>query len=152
MKHAFKAASICALVICAVVALSATRIRSALAFKAAFEKLSLGMTFKAVSALIGTPADYEYGLGTFRIYYWRSPRLYSCTERVKPDLSRGRVVTRLDDLPDLYGYVQVAFDSNDTLRAYTFIGEAYTVEAASGSVRGSHLSKLGSLTANQVPP
>ena len=152
MKHAFKAAAISALVICAIVAFSATRIRSAWAFKAAYEKLSLGMNFKAVSALIGTPADYEYGLGTFRIYYWRSSRLYSCAERAKPDFSRGRVVTQLDDLPDLYGYVQLAFDSNDTLCAYTFIGEAYTVESASGSVKGSHLSELGSLTANQVPP
>ena len=123
------------------------------AFKAAYESLALGMPLSVVVDMISSAPEYEYGYQSFRILYFRSPSPFCrAPDPATLDYRPGKVVARLDDLPDIYGSLQLAFDSNDNLCAYTFIGEGYTVESFGGSVRGDHLSELTHLEAVKDAP
>lgn len=150
MKKVIKILIVCALVIGAFIAFSVNRSRHGSGFTSAYEHLALGMPLATVLNMMGSPPECEYRYKSFIILYFRPPpsrfsrffNPYPEPVTVSLDYSPGKVVSQLDKLPDLYGFVQLAFDSNDTLCAYTWIGESYTVESLSGSVKGSHLSKL----------
>ena len=108
-----------------------------------YNKLAVGMTISEVEGILKSPLDHVYKYDDFSIHYYRSPSVLirEPTKISENDMS-GKNIGNLGDLPDIYGYYQLAFDSNGVLCAYTWIGETYTVESMTGSVKGSHLSKL----------
>jgi hypothetical protein len=104
---------------------------------------NLGMTQDEVQELFGPRLDFECRYKSYQIWYYRAPDfLAGDFDEVR--LQRGEELPSLDDLPDVYDHVQLAFDANGRVHAYTWIGETYTVEAKNGSVRGSSFSRLSS--------
>jgi hypothetical protein len=143
-KRIYVALSMIALSAGALIVFSSNRCRDGWRFKANYERLALGHPFSEVLDMMGSQPDYEYQYASFRIAYYRAPSIF----RGDTDMigyAHGQVVATLEELPYLYDCVQLAFNSNNVLVAYTWIGETYTVEAIGGSVKGSHLSALGTL-------
>ena len=99
------------------------------------------MTQDDVRELFGRHPEFDCRYTSFEIWYYRSPGFFT-GDLDDVELNRGATVQSLDDLPDVYDHVQLAFDSQGALHAYTWIGESYTVESKNGSVRGSHFAKL----------
>jgi len=113
--------------------------------KAAFyrytDELVIGMAKDKVQALFGETPAYVCKLSESEVWYYAAPgRLTGTFPDNTPE--RGTLYRSTADLPDIYGHIQLAFDSNDELIAYTFIGESYTTEWRSGSVKGSHFKHL----------
>jgi len=99
------------------------------------------MTQSDVRELFGRRPDFDCRYTSFEIWYCRAPGFFTGSlDGV--GLDRGATVQSLDDLPDIYDHVQLAFDRQGALHAYTWIGESYTVESKNSSVRGSHFTKL----------
>jgi len=93
--------------------------------------------------LFGTNPDFDCCYKSFEIWYYRAPDwLGLAGDFDDVELERGATVQSLDDLPDVYDHVQLAFDNQGRLHAYTWIGETYTVETKNGSVNGSHFAEL----------
>ena len=112
-------------------------------FSRAYRQLKLGMTQDDVRKLFGTVPDFDCRCKSSQIWYFSAPGFFTGNfEDV--DLRRGATVQSLDDLPDVYDHVQLAFDASGRLHAFTWIGETYTVESKSGSVSGSRFSELSS--------
>ncbi len=98
------------------------------------------MTQDGVRELFGPTPEFDCRFKSSQIWYYRAPGYFSGNfDDVK--INRGAMVENLEDLPDVYNYVQFAFDAEGRLHAFTWIGESYTVESTSGSVRGSHFAK-----------
>lgn len=118
------------------------------AFKSSYDSLSIGMHLKTVLKMMDIPPKYEYRYESFRILYFQPPPdpLWNPPDPVIANYGAGQVVSNLDELPNIYDYVQLAFDSNDLLCAFTWIGESYAVESVSGPVKGAHLAKLSKLS------
>jgi hypothetical protein len=110
-------------------------------FSGAYSQLELGMTEDAVRGVFGPTPDFDCRYKSSWIWYYRGPGFFT-GDFEDVELERGATVQSLDDLPDVYDHVQLAFDSEGRLHAYTWIGEAYTVESTSGSVSGSHFREL----------
>jgi len=109
-----------------------------------YKRIELGMKESEASSLFDANPEYVFYYEGYRIVYYRSPsRLRDHMYRDIEGYVHGMKVDTLADLPDYYGYYQLAFDTNELLVAYTWIGETYTVESVDGPVKGSHLSKLG---------
>ena len=97
-----------------------------------------------VRELLGPTPDFDCHYKSSQIWYYRPPAGWFTSNFDEVELERGATVQSLEDLPDVYDHVQLAFDVNGRLHAYTWIGESYTVESTNGSVKGSHFSKLAS--------
>ncbi len=132
-----------------------------------YDCLEIGMHRSLVLERVESKVDLEYKFKSFTILYVPSSSRFM--RRINPSSSDpfpsrcmqphnyedigysgpGSVVNSLNELPDLYGYFQMAFDENELLCAYTLIGESYSVTFTGGTVRGSHLSKLPELLSVQ---
>jgi len=110
-------------------------------FFRSYNRLQLGMTQDEVRELFGTNPDFDCRYKSFEIWYYRAPDWHA-GDFDDVELERGATVQSLDDLPDVYDHVQLAFDNQGRLHAYTWIGETYTVETKNGSVNGSHFAEL----------
>lgn len=126
-------------------------------------QLEIGMPRSIVIQRLGRSPDLEYLFQSFSIVYIssnsRMMRRINPTEKepfpsnylrpIKTSeigyLHPGMEIDSLHDLPDLYGYYQLAFDGNDLLVAHILIGESYTVKYVNGAVRGTHLSAVPEL-------
>jgi hypothetical protein len=98
-----------------------------------------------VRNLFGPKPDFDCRYKSYEIWYYRAPQSVLMDDAGSFDdvvLERGATVQSLADLPDVFDHVQLAFDPNGRLHAYTWIGETYTVESTSRSVQGSHFSRL----------
>ncbi len=106
-----------------------------------YKALRIGMSKTEVQVLFGNTPDYACRFSKSEIWYYRAPGWFT---RAFPENTpeRGTLYQNIADLPDVYDHVQLAFDSNSQLTAFTWIGESYTVESGSGSVKGSHLKNL----------
>ena len=93
-----------------------------------------------VQALFGQQPDYDCRFGRSEIWYYAAPGFTADFPADTPEA--GVTYESLNELPDVYDYVQIAFDANGNVAAYTWIGETYTVEYWGGSVRGSHFRLL----------
>ena len=113
-------------------------------FSRAYDQLDLRMTQDDVRELLGPTPDFDCHYKSSQIWYYRPPAGWFTSNFDEVELERGATVQSLEDLPDVYDHVQLAFDVNGRLHAYTWIGESYTVESTNGSVKGSHFSKLAS--------
>lgn len=110
-------------------------------FSRSYSRLEFGMSKDDVRALFGRDPDFDCRYKSYEIWYYRAPGFFADKfDNVK--LSRGATVPSLRDLPDVYDHVQLAFDAQGRLHAYTWIGESYTVQSKNGSACGSHLAKL----------
>ena len=110
-------------------------------FGRAYGQLELGMSKNKVRALFSAEPEFECRLRSSDIWYIRAPDdLAGNFENV--DIQSGSNVNSTSELPDVYDHVQLAFDSEDRLHAFTWIGETYTVESTTGSTRGSHFNLL----------
>jgi hypothetical protein len=94
-----------------------------------------------VQTLFGPEPDYHCRFGHSEICYYAHPGKF--TGRFPADtLEAGSLYRDVSKLPDVYDHVQIAFDENGNLAAFTWIGETYTVEYLGGSVRGTHFKLL----------
>ena len=91
-----------------------------------------------VRHLFGSKPDFDCRYRSYEIWYYRSPNASVVYNFDGVGLECGARVQSLADLPDVYDYVQLAFDANGHLHAYTWIGESYTIERANGPAKGSH--------------
>lgn len=110
-------------------------------FSQAYKSLELGKTSAQVQQAFGLPPDFRWHYKASEIWYYRSHGPF-VPNRECVELQNGAAIGSLSELPDAYGYVQLAFDSTGRLCAYTWIGESYNVTYEGGSVPGSHLSKI----------
>jgi outer membrane protein assembly factor BamE (lipoprotein component of BamABCDE complex) len=110
-------------------------------FGRSYRQLQLGMTQSEVRTLFGRSPDFDCRFQSSEIWYYRSPGIFSSGwEGV--ELDRGGTAQTLDELPVVYDHVQLAFDAEGVLHAYTWIGETYTVESKKGPVSGSRFTVL----------
>jgi len=107
----------------------------------AYNKLQLGMSKSQVRDLFKREPEYECKLRASDIWYIRAPDFLAGDFSDVDDPS-GSTFTSTTELPDVYDHVQLAFDVEDQLHAFTWIGETYTVESTVGSTRGSHFNVL----------
>jgi len=91
--------------------------------------------------MFGQEPDYYCRFGRSEIWYYAAPGTFTGDFPADTPES-GATYERLSELPDVYDHVQMAFDENANLTAYTWIGETYTVEYRGGSVRGTHFRLL----------
>ena len=110
-------------------------------FGRAYSELQLGMSKTQVRKLFNREPDYECKLRSSEIWYVCAPDFLAgdFSGINKPS---GSIFQTAKALPDVYDHVQLAFDSDDQLHAFTWIGETYTVESTTGSVSGSHFKSL----------
>ena len=110
-----------------------------------YEQLQLGMTKSDVQHLFGVKPAYHCMLGEYEIWYIRDCGFFTkdFPENV-PEL--GAAYQSASNLPDTFGYVQLAFDRDDKLFAFTWIGETFYVESVTGKMSGSHFKQLPSGT------
>lgn len=108
-----------------------------------YNQLKLGMSKSDVLHLFGVKPDYECRLGKLDIWYIRDCGFFSRSFPTNVP-ERGFEYDSASDLPDTFGYVQIAFDREDSLFAFTWIGESYSVESRLGTFRGSHFRVIKS--------
>lgn len=106
-----------------------------------YDQLQLGMSKSDVQHLFAVQPAYHCMLREYEIWYIRDSGFFTrdFPENV-PEL--GVAYQSASDLPDTFGYVQLAFDRDDKLFAFTWIGETYYVESRAGKISGSHFKKL----------
>lgn len=107
----------------------------------AYSQLQLGMSKSQVRDLFDRKPDFECKLRSSDIWYIRAPDFLAGDFSDINDPS-GSTFKTTNELPDVYDHVQLAFDSDDRLHAFTWIGETYTVESRIGSTPGSHFNVL----------
>lgn len=106
-----------------------------------YKALKMGMPKAEVQALYGESPAYACRLIASEIWYYAAPgRLTGKFPDNTPQ--RGELYGSAKDLPNVYGHIQLAFDTNNEVIAFTFIGESATVESRGGSVKGSHFKCL----------
>jgi len=146
-RHIKKTALVLGLVVCTIpiliglaTALGLTS-PSKTTFYRNYKALKIGMPKAEIQALFGKTPTYSCRYSASEIWYYAAPGLL--TEKF-PDNTpeQGMLHARAADLPDVYGHIQLAFNSNDELIAFTFIGESYTAEWQGGSVKGTHFKHL----------
>ena len=99
------------------------------------------MSASEVQTLFGVEPDYHCRFGHSEIWYYaRHGRFTGKFPAGTPDA--GSLYRDVTKLPDVYDNVQIAFDENGNLAAYTWIGETFTVEYWGGSVQGTHFKLL----------
>jgi hypothetical protein len=110
-------------------------------FLNSYRQLRIGMSLSEVQRLFGPTPVYHCRTGGSVIWYFAGPGSFN---RKFPEDSpeAGSLLSDATQLPNVYDHVQIAFDANDRLSAFTWIGETYTVEYSGGSVRGSHFKLL----------
>jgi hypothetical protein len=114
-------------------------------FAGAYRQLRLGMSQDDVRKLFGPEIEFACRYKSSDIWYYRAPNLpfFDLAGDFKnSNIERGATVPTLNDLPNVYDHVQLAFDAGGRLHAYTWIGETYTVESTNRSVPGSHFKEL----------
>lgn len=110
-----------------------------------YDQVQLGMTKSDVQHLFGVTPAYRCKLGEHEIWYVRDYGFF--TKDFPQNVPEfGAAYQSASDLPDTLGYVQLAFDRDDKLFAFTWIGETHYVESVSGKVKGSHFKQLPSGT------
>lgn len=110
-------------------------------FFRAYEELELGMTQNDVRQLFGEKQDFSCRLGSSEIWYYSRPGFLTGTfDEMK--FARGTIVQSADELPYAYANVQLAFDAEGLLHAFTWNGETRSVASTSGMVGGDHLKYL----------
>jgi hypothetical protein len=107
-------------------------------FSLKLDILQLGQEAAEIRRVFGQP-DLEFAYEDFTIYYYRGS---STGTSPIPGGAKSTMVSGLSDLPDLYGYLQVLFDTEMKLVAYALIGESYHVESIWARPSGSHLRVL----------
>ena len=120
-------------------------------FGRVYQQITLGMSKTQVQNLFDREPDFECRLGSSDIWYIRAPDslaedFFVKADRAKAGIPSGSTVKSTSELPDMYDHVQLAFDSNDRLHAFTWIGETHTVESTNGSMPGSHFKVLAEST------
>jgi len=110
-------------------------------FLRAYQSLHLGKTKDEVRGLFGPTPDFECRFRASDIWYYKGRSAFA-QEFDEVKLERGATVDSLGELPDVHASVQLAFDAEGRLHAYTRSGESYAVESTQGSVDGSHFRVL----------
>jgi hypothetical protein len=111
----------------------------------AYDQLQLGMAKSDVQHLFGVKPSYHCMLGEYEIWYIRDSGFF--TKDFPENVSEpGAMYQSASEIPDTFGYVQLAFDRDDKLFAFTWIGETFYVESRAGKVNGSHFKQLPSGT------
>ena len=117
-------------------------------FSDAYKALELGMTGSEVEVCFGAEPVFKCTFHGASVHYFEPPppRTRWSDTRGKIDRTRytdGAPITALDEMPDPYDHVVVAFDPDDRLIAYTHIGEELHVHTkARGRVDGASLLHL----------
>ncbi|HCS53132.1 hypothetical protein [uncultured Rubinisphaera sp.] len=107
----------------------------------AYKKLRLGMSKSQVLVLFDREPVYECKLRESDIWYIRAPD-FLAGDFSDVDAPSGSTFTSTTELPNVYDHVQLAFDFEDQLHAFTWIGETNTVESTIGSTPGGHFNVL----------
>lgn len=107
-----------------------------------YESLNIGMARDDVLTLFSSSPRFPIKYKEFEILYISTTSVRS-PEGINLDSPKS--VSSLSDLPDTYGYIQIAFDQKARLIAYSWIGESYYVFFTGGKVKGSSLSDLPDL-------
>jgi hypothetical protein len=110
-------------------------------FTRSYKQLQIGMPRSKVQALFGREPDYHCRVGRSEIWYYRAPGHFTGDFPAGTPES-GTLYQEAGELPDVYDHVQLAFDEDGNLVAYTWIGETHTVEYRGGSVNGGHFRLL----------
>ena len=106
-----------------------------------YPTLKIGMPKAEIQAVFGETPTYSCRFSASEIWYYAAPgRLTGKFPANTPE--RGTLYGSAADLPDVYDHIQLAFNSNDELIAFTFIGESDTTEWRGGSVKGTHFKHL----------
>lgn len=106
-----------------------------------YNRLHLGQTKQQVEAVFERRPDYRCLFENSEIWYY-SPVSTFPVDMGSNALPNGARYRELRDLPDVYDNVQLAFDRNGALHAYTHIGEELHVTSTRGPVKGSHFKVL----------
>jgi hypothetical protein len=114
---------------------------SAPSFLSAYRGLQLGMSTALVQATFKRGPDYTYRVGKSTVWYLAAPQAFSRPAAILVP-ANGSMLPNAASLPDTYDYVTLAFDTNNKLIAFTWIGETYTVEYVGGSSNGTHFRLL----------
>jgi hypothetical protein len=103
----------------------------------------MGMSMRDVINIMGRQPDYEYSYKSCMVAYFVAPPDRWGHKAAVKDYKPKSSVRRLSDLPDLYDSMQMAFNSNRVLIAYSRIGESYTIEMANRRpVKGSQFAEI----------
>ena len=110
-------------------------------FNEAYEKLRIGDTMSEVVALFGRRPDHTFLLRSSEIWYFRKPD--DRTARVIANASSDpKRIESPRKLPDAYNHVQIAFDAQGKVFAFTWVGEDPEIHSTNGSIKGSNLGLL----------
>jgi len=104
-----------------------------------YQKLELGLTYAQVLELFGRQPDYVCQLQGNSIAYYFGGSLGAAD----PDVATlPSTVNLKEDIPFIYDARQLMFNDADSLVAYTWNGETYTVHTSKGEFEGSCLHDL----------
>ena len=109
----------------------------------AYEQLQVGRTTtkRIVESKFGRRPDSVYYFKSSEIWYYRAPADVTTGTLPSTPLPNEHV-SSLGLLPDTYNYVQLAFNKDGELIAYTWIGEDPQVHSLYGNRKGSFLGLL----------
>ena len=115
-------------------------------FNKNMKQIKLGMTKQNVLEIMDNGPEHEFRYGSFDILYYMAPSISYVKRQLKKSelqYTTGTQLTKLADLPNIYGRVQFAFNSNHVLVAMTHIGESYKIHLLNREpVTGSHFKIL----------
>jgi hypothetical protein len=103
--------------------------------------LRVGMHKEEVQALFGQIPTYACRISKSEIWYYAAPGCL--TGRWTTNTPENGTVFHIPtELPDIYANIQMAFNTNNELFAYAFIGESYDIMTTNGPVKGDHFKYL----------
>lgn len=107
-----------------------------------YHQLKVGMANEDVNRFFGKSPEYSCTFKSYRICYYLAPSPFGGTRN--PDLSHlpDGAVASASELPYIYAAVQVAFDADGKLAAFTRNGETHVIVTTGGEVPGSSLEQL----------
>jgi len=117
-------------------------------FLVAYKSLQIGMRADNVEKNFGRAPVFKCTFQGSPIHFYKPPPARSQWldfrgEIDQSQFTNGQQIIDLNQIPDPYDHVAVAYDSDDTLIAYTHIGEEYHVYTKSrGAVKGSDFFRL----------
>ena len=106
-----------------------------------YNQLQTGLSKDQIESIFDNKPDYRCRYKDYEIWYFakRGPFVPPIPQdKYEPNY----LYQSSDQLPDVYGYVTIAFDRTNKVYAYTWIGETYTVDFVGGSVKGTHFSLI----------
>jgi hypothetical protein len=103
-----------------------------------YEVVSVGMTEEDLMRAADRCPDYRVNYKASHILYYYDKR--KRTGRALP-FGTATVSTK-QEIPDIYGAIQIVLDDDGHVKAVTWNGESYSIHTATGEVKGANVKLL----------